>query len=223
MSEELTFNQKVTKLQNELKAPKNQYNSFGKYNYRSCEDILEAVKPLLLKYELTLSFTDIVEEIGGKLFVKTSAFLQDKESGDTLMAVAYAGHEFEKKGMDFSQITGAASSYARKYALNGMFLIDDSKDADATNVGNQEQPKKAKGNDTAKATSGMNKADMELNKARKLLKVAIDRWAEVTGGDADKASHNISKRPDYQSTVEFYTKAKNEFEQMTKDHQSKGE
>jgi hypothetical protein len=113
----------------ELKAPKNQRNTFGNYNYRSCEDILEAVKPLLKKYGLIMTLTDEIVEIGGRVYVKASALLTD---GTGIQAsTAYAREPEHKKGMDESQITGAASSYARKYALNGLFLIDDSKDADS--------------------------------------------------------------------------------------------
>ena len=113
----------LTKIQTELKAPKNQYNKFGGYNYRSAEDILEAVKPLLLKYGAELTICDEICEIGGRIYVK--AVCKYREGND-----AYAREPENKKGMDDSQITGTASSYARKYALNGLFLIDDTKDAD---------------------------------------------------------------------------------------------
>ncbi|WP_428743220.1 ERF family protein [Tenacibaculum sp.] len=118
----------LIKIQNELKAPKNQYNAFGKYNYRSCEDILEALKPLLLKYNCTLTITDEIKEVGGIVFVEAIAKISDsKESKETK---AQAGITPDKKGMDLSQSFGSSSSYARKYALNGLFLIDDTKDAD---------------------------------------------------------------------------------------------
>ena len=118
--------EKLAKIQRELKAPKDQVNAFGKYKYRSCEDILEAVKPLLDGAVLTLS--DEVVEVGGRIYVKaTATFLEDDS---TYIATAFAREPEDRKGMDASQITGAASSYARKYALNGLFLIDDTKDAD---------------------------------------------------------------------------------------------
>lgn len=123
--------EKLMKVQQELKAPKGQYNSFGKYKYRSCEDILEAVKPLLVKNKLTLTLTDtIVPASETRFYVKATAKVIDIESGETIDNTAFAREETEKKGMDGSQITGTASSYARKYALNGLFLIDDTKDAD---------------------------------------------------------------------------------------------
>jgi len=127
----MNINQKLTALQNELKAPKTQLNKqFGRY-YRNQEDILEAVKPLLKKYELSLTISDEVVCIGSRFYVKANVHLIDSESS-TILVTAYAREEEEKKGMDASQITGSASSYARKYALNGLFLIDDTKDADSS-------------------------------------------------------------------------------------------
>ena len=121
----------LSRIQRELKAPKGQYNNFGKYKYRSCEDILEAVKPLLKDTILTI--TDSVEYIGNRYYIKANAILSDGENN--IIITAYAREAESKKGMDESQVTGAASSYARKYALNGLFCIDDTKDADTTNVG----------------------------------------------------------------------------------------
>ena len=122
--------EKLLNIQTELKAPKGQYNSFGKYKYRSCEDILEAVKPICAKNKATLILSDSLENIGDRYYIKATATLIDVESGENLENTAYAREEAEKKGMDGSQITGTASSYARKYALNGLFNIDDTKDAD---------------------------------------------------------------------------------------------
>lgn len=140
--------EKLSNIQQELKAPKNQYNSFGGYAYRSCEDILEAVKPLLKKYNCTLQLEDYLENIGERYYIRAIAKLIDTEKpyveDDEICAIncitnsAYAREEENKKGMDGSQITGASSSYARKYALNGLFLIDDVKDSDTTNIGKQE-------------------------------------------------------------------------------------
>lgn len=115
-------------IQNELKAPKSQENKFGNYNYRSCEDILEAAKPLLKKHECELTLSDEVVTVGGRFYVKVTAEIRSKN--DKRQVTAYARETENKKGMDDSQITGAASSYARKYALNGLFLIDDTKDSD---------------------------------------------------------------------------------------------
>jgi hypothetical protein len=118
-------------IQSELKAPKNQYNAFGKYKYRTCEDILEALKPLLLKHECTLTIEDEVKEVGGIVFIEATAAIQKEMEGRSV--TGQAGIEVNKKGMDLAQSFGSSSSYARKYALNGLFLIDDTKDSDATN------------------------------------------------------------------------------------------
>jgi hypothetical protein len=118
-------------IQNELKAPKSQFNAFGKYKYRSVEDILEAVKPLLLKYECTLTIEDEVKEVGGLVFIEATASIQKDMEGRAV--TAQAGIDINRKGMDVAQSYGSSSSYARKYALNGLFLIDDTKDPDSTN------------------------------------------------------------------------------------------
>lgn len=120
--------QKLINIQKDLKAPKGNYNSFGKYKYRSCEDILEAVKPLLAREECTLKLSDEVVMVGDRYYIKATATIGDGIG--TVSVTAYARESEEKKGMDSSQVTGTASSYARKYALNGLFLIDDTKDAD---------------------------------------------------------------------------------------------
>lgn len=120
---------KIAAIQSELKAPKGQYNSFGKYSYRSCEDILESVKPLLAKHGLVLTIQDSIELIGNRYYVKSIAMITD--GNENVSTIAYARESDNKKGMDESQITGATSSYARKYALNGLFCIDDTKDADS--------------------------------------------------------------------------------------------
>ncbi len=124
--------QKLLKVQADLKAPKSQFNSFGKYNYRNQEDILEAVKPLLYANGLLLTITDQVISSGEDMFIEAVVTVTDGEN--SISVKAQAGLDLIKKGMDKSQATGAASSYARKYALNGLFLIDDTKDADATNT-----------------------------------------------------------------------------------------
>lgn len=128
--------EKLIQIQAELKAPKSQYNNFGKYKYRNCEDILEAVKPLLKKYGCTLVITDEIKEIGGIIYVEAKALFGDGKH--EIVVTSCAGIEPNKKGMDIAQSFGASSSYARKYALNGLFLIDDTKDADATNTHGKE-------------------------------------------------------------------------------------
>jgi len=152
--------EKLRKIQAELKAPKNQRNNFGKYNYRSCEDILEAVKPLLDKYKCTLTISDEVREVCGVLFVEAMAFISD--GTDSVHTKAQAGIDPNRKGMDIAQSFGSSSSYARKYCLNGLFLIDDTKDADSTNT-------HGKG---AKSTekSWLNKDTVEFKKVQTYLK-----------------------------------------------------
>lgn len=148
MADNKTVVQRLIEVQSLLKAPKGQYNSFGKYKYRSCEDILEAVKPLLAERGLLLFIEDTIERMGDtsgtdslRWYVKATATVTD--GTDSVSTTAYAREDKDKKGMDGSQVTGASSSYARKYALNALFLIDDTKDADATNThGATERPSK---------------------------------------------------------------------------------
>lgn len=135
--------EKLANVQSELVAPKGQYNSFGKYKYRSCEDILTAVKPILKKHGLTLVLADEILEINGRFYIRANAKVLDFE-GNSIENTALAREDETKKGMDGSQITGTASSYARKYALNGLFAIDDNKDADTDEYHKQtEAPQKA--------------------------------------------------------------------------------
>lgn len=139
--------EKLSNIQNELKAPKGQFNKFGGYKYRSCEDILEAVKPICKNNKTTLVISDTLENIGDRYYIKATATLYDIENeaqeigiGNAFISnTAYAREEESKKGMDGSQITGTASSYARKYALNGLFNIDDTKDADTDEFTKQQQ------------------------------------------------------------------------------------
>ena len=126
--------EKLMTVQTKLRAPKGQYNSFGKYSYRSCEDILEALKPLLAEVGAIVNISDEVKLIGNRFYVEATAMFLDCETGDSVVARASAREDETKKGMDLAQVTGSVSSYARKYALNGLFAIDDNKDSDATNT-----------------------------------------------------------------------------------------
>lgn len=156
----LSLHEKLMHIQHELKAPKNQHNSFGNYNYRSAESILEALKPLLVKYGATVTITDTIESIGDRIYVKATATILDAEVPATvkmsqggieikeaskLEVTAYAREAETKKGMDDAQVTGATSSYARKYALNGLFLLDDTEDVDseAYQAQAKQEPQKA--------------------------------------------------------------------------------
>ena len=134
----MSIYEKLAAVQSALKAPKSQFNKFGNYKYRNCEDIIEAAKPILKANSLLLMLTDDIELIGDRFYVKATATVVDTTDGSSLYVTAYAREEENKKGMDGSQVTGASSSYARKYALNGMFAIDDNKDSDTTNTGNSD-------------------------------------------------------------------------------------
>ena len=172
--------EKLQQIQAELKAPKNQRNNFGKYNYRSCEDILEAVKPLLSKYGCTLTISDEIKELGGILFVEAVSIISDGEN--QVHVKAQAGIDPNRKGMDIAQSFGSSSSYARKYSLNGLFLIDDSAlDPDATNTHG-----KASKTQPASDKQWLNKGTAEFKKVQAYIK---------GGGKLDKveAKYRISK------------------------------
>lgn len=162
--------EKLLKVQIELKAPKGQYNSFGKYKYRSCEDILEALKPVLDKFKLTLFIKDDVIEVNTRNYVKATIILVNTEKPDEIIETsALAREEETKKGMDGSQITGASSSYARKYALNGMFMIDDTKDSDSTNTHGKEEAKKTSETEFKKAIDMINALANTEEKSEKVF------------------------------------------------------
>jgi len=154
-----TINDKLVNIQGRLKAPKNQRNSFGNYNYRSCEDILEAVKPLLQEFNLSLTLDDETKEAASIPYIEATATLSDGK--DSIARKAQAGINPNKKGMDIAQSFGASSSYARKYALNGLFLIDDKKDADATNDHKS---------DSGNSKAWLNKGTPQFNNAKKAIK-----------------------------------------------------
>ena len=177
--------EKLSNIQNELKCNKNQYNDFGKYAYRSCEDILEAVKPLLKKEKVVLTISDELQYIGNRYYIKATAILIDTESEATISNSAYAREEETKKGMDGSQITGASSSYARKYALNGLFGIDDNKDSDTTNIQSKEEKEDKKASPKQieliqKYYQGENLTKLlEVNNLEKLEDMSINKASEI--------------------------------------------
>ena len=162
-------------VQAELKAPKSQHNSFGKYDYRSAEDIIEAVKPLLKENGLFLTMSDDIVQIGDRYYVKATVSVTDIVTGESVQTSALAREAAQKKGMDESQVTGTASSYARKYALNGLFAIDDTKDADTDQY-------KQQTNQTAQNGAGRVQEDL-MAKAKRQLKAEVERigctWDEV--------------------------------------------
>lgn len=142
----MNIKQKLVQIQNELKAPKSKHNTFGNYNYRSCEDILEAAKPILQKYGVVLMIRDEIEHVGERFYIKATVYLEDTESDGFYSVSAYAREEDDKKGLSPAQLTGSSSSYARKYALNGAFLIDDTKDADTDEFQRENAGRMADGN-----------------------------------------------------------------------------
>lgn len=178
--------EKLVSIQNELKAPKTQFNEFGKYSYRNCEDILEAVKPLCKKYKAVLVLKDEIQNIGERYYVTAIAELIDIEKpDDRIIAQAHAREEESKKGMDGSQITGASSSYARKYALGGLFNIDDNKDSDTTNKGEDKPQKKSvQPKITQTQLNAFKALQIDINNVAKYYGVKPE---EITAEQAQKA------------------------------------
>ena len=182
----------LVSIQQELKAPKGQYNSFGKYHYRSCEDILEAVKPLLGKHNCILNISDQIEMVGDRFYVKATATIINSE-GKSVTTTAFAREQESKAGMDMSQLTGSTSSYARKYALNGLFCIDDTKDADT--MDNSSEGK------TAYVAPAEKKEDNRPWMSDKNLKDIIER---INGGDvavADLAYEHYRMKKEYREKI----------------------
>ena len=194
--ENMSIYEKLCKIQTELKAPKGQRNNFGKYNYRSCEDILEALKPLLDKYEATINLSDNIVQVGERYYVSVVAKLTDIKTGESVMSTAFAREDESKKGMDASQLTGATSSYARKYALNGLLAIDDTKDSDYLNNGSNHQNNANNGQNISTVTLDMAK-DIEVSfgeyKGQTLWQVAekdldtMKEWYQKASGDRKEA------------------------------------
>lgn len=193
----MSIYEKLLNIQSELKAPKGQYNNFGKYKYRSCEDILEAVKPICAKHKATLVVSDELKYIGERYYIEARATLIDIEDGSRVENTAYAREEETKKGMDGSQITGTASSYARKYALNGLFCIDDTKDADT------DEYKQQIDNDKlidSKMVSGLNDAIEKANIDDKVVELILSQYGYTSTSEI--------KMKDYMHIVNDFKKEK---------------
>lgn len=198
--------EKLMNIQKELKAPKGQYNSFGKYKYRSCEDILESVKPLLEKYKVTIILTDKLEQIGERYYIRAMAILFDTESDNSIENTAYAREEETKKGMDGSQITGTSSSYARKYALNGLLLIDDTKDADTDEFTKENNKEKTKEEPKEKKiTPGQLKVLSKLYTGDNLVKLLelnkIDKLEDMSMEKANEIILKLKKKGEEKNEV----------------------
>lgn len=198
--------EKLLQIQSRLKVPKGQYNGFGKYKYRSCEDILEALKPLLAEVKATVTLNDEIVQVGERIYIKATASFIDIEDKQTITTTAYAREEETKKGMDGSQITGASSSYARKYALNGLFAIDDNKDSDATN--NQ-----GDSTDKPNTSSGSN---AELNEAQIKRLFAIAYSAGVNKEKVEKQVKGSFKKDVKDLNRNEYDQVCNGYEKLKK-------
>lgn len=172
-NKESNIYEKLLNIQSELKVPKGQFNKFGNYKFRNCEDILEAVKPLCKKNNAVVIVNDDIQQIGERFYVKATATFIDIESGQNVQNTAYAREENDKKGMDGSQLTGTASSYARKYALNGLFCIDDTKDADTTTVEEHEEQEKVI---SEKLANGLNKAIENSNMSQEVIDLILNGY-----------------------------------------------
>jgi hypothetical protein len=169
---------KLSLIQQRLVAPKGQYNAFGKYNYRSCEDILEGLKPLLKELQVAVTITDDIVLIGERYYIKATATVFDCETGGSISNSAFAREEDSKKGMDASQVTGSTSSYARKYALNGLFCIDDVKDADTRDNRQKEAEEQKKAEADAREIANMPISDIKVK--------ALAQRCESEGVDVEK-------------------------------------
>lgn len=183
---------KLIDVQSELKVPKNQYNSFGKYKYRSVEDIQEAAKPVLKKHGLTLTLTDEAITLDGRFFVKATASICDPEDGTHHEVSSFAGIDFNKKGMDASQVVGCASSYARKYALNALFLLDDSKLEPAPDPDRTPLEKENIGDIEAKSLKDRCGGDKDLE-AFILNGLQAKKWTDLTYEVYQQAVENWDK------------------------------
>jgi len=202
----MSIHEKLLKIQSELKAPKDQVNTFGKYKYRNLEGIEEALKPLLRERGVTLTISDEIVLVGDRVYVKSIAEITDTESKESLTNVAYAREALAKKGMDEAQVTGAASSYSRKYNLSGLFLIDDTKDADSMEPESEYI--------TAKQMQELRNALKEAGKdeAEFLQKAGIETFAGLLASRFTGAMKNIkaTKKPQDQTNEEWISEYKNE-------------
>ena len=211
---ELSFFQKINKIQTELVAPKDLNNKFGNYKYRSCEGILKALKPLLQEYELILIIQDSIEQVGDRFYIKAKATIKDGDK--EISAVAYAREALTKKGMDESQVTGAASSYARKYALNGLLCIDDTKDADSKDNSKEGNPKEKS---VVKKISNVIDEDSKeiLNTMNKeSSSIIINALSEATSKDSLDEIYNEYK-PDMAKLYKYNVTLFNEVKQFKED------
>jgi len=202
-----SFGTRVIQAQNEIKAPKGQYNSFGKYRFRSAEDILESAKPVLLKYGLYLTLSDEIFAVGDRIYVKAVATLRDTESEQQITVQAFAREPMQKKGFDEGQITGASSSYARKYAMNGLFCLDDTKDADTDEYHNQTYQK-------IRPQQREQTPQPQILKPNKVQLDALLELAKSKGFGVSQIARRAKVRNLEDMTMEMYTILANGFQSL---------
>ena len=215
---------KLVEVQNKLKAPKNQFNKFGNYAYRNCEDILEALKPILAEVKAVVNMSDEVVLVGERYYIKATVKFIDAETGEVVEASAMAREEENKKGMDSSQLTGSTSSYARKYALNGLFAIDDTKDSDTTNTHGKEDSK----------SNVITLTDKQLNRMYAIAKVGgydkvkVDRLInqkyskkanEMTKEEYDNVVEGLQKIADVKTKEKFIASEKKFIKNLVEDQE----
>lgn len=216
---------KMLAIQLELKAPKNQYNQFGKFKYRSCEDILEGVKPLLGKHNVMLIIQDDIEQIGERFYVKSTVTAKDIEGGGVVATHAYAREAASEKGFDTAQLTGAASSYSRKYALNAMFCIDDVKDPDANENGPQTAKNRPKETPPEHVRNAQRqkpnpkppmRAKSPLDNAKQRAWAAVKAYHAGDEIEARRAVEECKQFDDYEETPEFWSRVAEDYEAATR-------
>lgn len=203
---EISLIEKLVKAQTEIKAPKNQWNAFGKYKYRNAEDIQESAKPILADLGLALTLSDTVVQVSERYYVQSTASVSDGIG--ELRVTAFAREDESRKGMTESQVTGCASSYARKYALGGLFLLDDTKDDDSEQQTAQATPKPA----VQKPTTTPQQENLEaLLRIEKQFAKTLQRWCELNGSDFKRMGAGVKSRPDFERSISYYTKLIKEF------------
>lgn len=203
---EISLIEKLVKAQTEIKAPKNQWNAFGKYKYRNAEDIQESAKPILADLGLALTLSDTVVQVGERYYVQSTASVSDGIG--ELRVTAFAREDESRKGMTESQVTGCASSYARKYALGGLFLLDDTRDDDSEQRTAQATPKPA----VQKPTTTPQQENLEaLLRIEKQFSKTLQRWCELNGSDFKRMGAGVKSRPDFERSISYYAKLIKEF------------
>lgn len=214
----MSIHEKLLSIQEELKAPKGQHNDFGNFNYRSCEDILEAVKPLLVKHKAVLTISDEIINLSNRFYIKATAAIADLESNTSIEIHGYAREPESRPKMDEAQVTGSSSSYARKYALNGLFCIDDTKDPDTTNNGSSQGKNGSKANSgSSQKTQPKKEETLTPSEFHTLVQMADKKGVdyetickrygkkdlkELTSLESKKAMSGLSKMPDVDTS--FY-------------------